>query len=179
MGFNIVWLGFENATKEEVSSLLSARDTGRDDPYNESPVSAGELPSGWTILFANDVTRLSEERLKRLSEDKDLIVCAVFEGPMVSQAIRYRKGEVAWSVTHISENGIYDLKVNGEPPEAFETIKARLFADQKAEENDGAAVDFVFDIPIELAKHLTGYRYDQLEFEWGKLSFTELEFEEA
>jgi hypothetical protein len=34
------------------------------------------------------------------------------------------------------------------------------------------AVDYVFDIPVDLAEAMTGYRHDRLRFTWGAPHFT-------
>lgn len=45
----------------------------------------------------------------------------------------------------------------------FEAIQHRLKEEQKLEDEDRAEVDFIFDIPVELAAELTGFRYDQTD----------------
>jgi hypothetical protein len=37
------------------------------------------------------------------------------------------------------------------------------------------AVDYMFDVPVELAAELTGFRHDRWKFEWGRPQFTKLE----
>jgi hypothetical protein len=36
-------------------------------------------------------------------------------------------------------------------------------------------VDYIFDIPVETAFQLTGYRHDLAKFAWGQSHFTALE----
>jgi hypothetical protein len=38
-----------------------------------------------------------------------------------------------------------------------------------------AAADYMFDIPVELAAALTGFRHDRAEFEWRRAHFAKLE----
>ncbi len=40
-------------------------------------------------------------------------------------------------------------------------------------------VDYMFDVPVELAAELTGYRHDYAKSEWGQPDFRRLEFREA
>jgi len=42
-------------------------------------------------------------------------------------------------------------------------------------EDEWAPVDYLFDIPIELAAEVTGYRHDRSEFAWGQPHFTKVE----
>jgi hypothetical protein len=56
---------------------------------------------------------------------------------------------------------IDDLLVAGSPPPSFESVRQRLQA------TAGSGVDYVFDIPVEVAAAICEYRYGQLQFEWG------------
>ncbi len=76
---------------------------------------------------------------------------------MVSSVAGWKDGREVWSVTHDSEETPLHLDIRGEPPAGFAAIRDRLTRQQ--EEDDGA--DFIFDIPVALAKEITGYRYDE------------------
>jgi len=94
---------------------------------------------------------------------------------MFSAAHCYANRQEAWSVSHDGARGRYDISAHGALPLAFAPIKTRLNARQ--DESGGAAsdVDYTFDIPVELAAELTGYRHDRLRFDWGRPNFMELE----
>ena len=66
-----------------------------------------------------------------------------------------------WSVSHDADKGIKNLVMKGEPPPTLSAIRDRLCSQQAAEDADRAAVDYIFDIPVELAQSLTGYRHDE------------------
>jgi hypothetical protein len=80
---------------------------------------------------------------------------------MFSGAYCYANGREAWSVWHDNQRGRYDLSTRGTLPAEFAPIKMRLNA--KQDDNDRAAgnVDYIFDVPVELAAELTGYRHDR------------------
>jgi len=65
-------------------------------------------------------------------------------------------GRELWSVSHINDPD-HALDVTGEPPAEFEEIR-RKYEKQQAEDDD---VDWLQEIPLELARRLSGYRVDE------------------
>ena len=94
---------------------------------------------------------------------------------MGSAAFLYENGQRLWNVTHEASNGIRDLAVEGAPPEFFGALREEFEEKQAREDGHEASVDFIFDIPIELASKLCGYRYDKSRFDWGQPDFTVLQ----
>jgi hypothetical protein len=68
------------------------------------------------------------------------------------------RGRERWWVLHDAEKGIYDLSMGGDLPAEFAAIRERHFRQQDAEGGSGAGVDFIFDVPNDLAEAITGYR---------------------
>ena len=60
-----------------------------------------------------------------------------------------------WSVIHDCQKGKRHLDVQGEPPPEFTAIRDALLSKSKP------GVDYIFDIPVETAKSVTGYRHDE------------------
>ncbi len=87
----------------------------------------------------------------------------------------YTNGHEEWSVWHDSERGIYDLSVRGKAPPQLAPIQARLTIRQDHNGGKNGLVDFIFDVPVELAAELTGYRHDNMKFAWGMPRFTAVE----
>jgi hypothetical protein len=175
MGFSISWVGFKNLSKAEVLKRSGFHDTGVHDEANEAPFSLAELPTGWVVLFSNDFDYGSSEHLIGLSSGAMVLSCQAEEHVMFSAAHCYANGQEAWSVSHDSQKGRYEISTRGTLPPAFAPIKIRLSA--KQDDSGGAAsnVDYTFDIPVELAAELTGYRHDRWKFDWGQPNFTVLE----
>jgi hypothetical protein len=173
MGFRISWIGFQGVIKDQALERLDLRDTGELDEANEAPFSAASIPGEWFILFSNDFLFASSERLVSLSRDCRTLACQVHEGIMVSNALSYERGVCVWQIMHNHQNGPDDLSVTGSPPEAFRSIRDRLM--QLQDEQRGRGVDYVFDVPVETAAKMCGYRHDRVRFEWGKPNFTRLE----
>ena len=76
---------------------------------------------------------------------------------------------------HDAERGIYDLSIRGKSPPQLAPIQARLTALQDRNGGKDGFVDFIFDVPVELAAELTGYRHDRMKFAWGMPHFTAVE----
>lgn len=174
MGFKISWVGIKGLSKSEALSALKATDTGVIDEANEAPFSGAEIPGGWLILFVNDFEFVRGEVLASLSSNCDLVACQVHEGVMVSAAYAYSQGAEQWSLVHNSQNGLRDLVVLGSPPPIFERVRERLTGEQDANGGDSSDVDYFFDIPVETAAALCGYRHDRWKFDWGEPKFTVL-----
>jgi len=64
--------------------------------------------------------------------------------------------------------------VSGSPSETFEHIHKRLWQEQDAEGGTDASVDYIFDVPVETAAVVCGYRHDFWKFDWGEPTFTAL-----
>jgi len=83
---------------------------------------------------------------------------------MYSSAACWRDGQEIWRVQHQGDRDVLHIEITGTPPENFEDLRARQFAEQA--ENDRArakgdyGVDCIFDIPLELARSMVGFRHD-------------------
>ncbi len=85
----------------------------------------------------------------------------VEEHVMFSYASGWSDGMKLWSVLHESEQSIDHLETTGDLPAAFASIRDRLRAEQQQAGGEAADLDHVFDVPVELAKALTGYCHNE------------------
>ena len=166
MGVSLSFLAIKGAAPADIHGALGVTDTGVASPEDEYPIPSvrgATLPEGWYLVLLNDVVhRLIKSRkiIKRLSRGCEVIACQVEEHDMYSGCFGLRDGELVWSVVHNSNEGKEHLKVAGEPPAAFAEIAARLRRQQAQHPSGGAGVDYIFDIPLELAAACCGYRHD-------------------
>jgi hypothetical protein len=174
MGFSISWVAFQKLSKLDVLQRCGLREVGVNDVVNRARFSFAEIPTGWVILFANDFDFGGPKHLIELSSGAVIISCQVEEHAMVSGSYCYSNGQEVWSIRHDSERGRYDLSISGILPPEFELIKTRLYALQADNDRAKGRVDYMFDVPVELAAKLTGYRHDQTRFDWGNPHFTVL-----
>jgi hypothetical protein len=170
MGFSISWIAVSGKAKDEVLKSLSLADTNEPGEANESPVSGAALPGGWYLLFLNDYAHpyLAAARLAELSRGGQALACQVEEHVMATAAFMYADGVRQWDVTHESAGGLYHLDIEGTPPAQLGEIHARLAAEQDAEGGEEAEVDCMFDVPVELAATICGYRHDRVALASGE-----------
>jgi len=173
MGFSISWLAIRGKSKADVLRELRLCDTAEVDRVNESPVSGAELPTGWYVLFLNDVLHpyIELPALQRLSEGCEVVGAQVEEHVMVSASFSYRNGKRQWNITHEAEKGLENLETEGAPPQVFEDARARNL---KLQVEKGEGVDYIFEVPLEVAEAVCGYRHDRWKFDWGEPQFTAL-----
>lgn len=173
MGFHISWLAVRGKSPIAVRATLglvvgSSRDGSRD-----SAVAALDLPSGWYLVGFNSTApdEMSEELLARLSRSAEVVTCVVEEGAMYSIASGYRDGARTWSVLHNADEGMEHLEEEGDLPAAYGEIRDRLMAELEA---DPDPCDYIFDVPVELARSLTGYRHDAIREDESSNPFVSL-----
>jgi hypothetical protein len=160
MGFALSWLAVKGTTAEKVRESLGLSSTGEREEIPESPVVGAALPGGWYLVVFNEGFP-EESTLKTLSGIGELVFAAVEEHVMYSTAAGYRDGERKWSVAHDAQKGITHLEADGELPDAFAAIRAAMLAEQEGAGGENADVDYLFDVPVNLAAELTGFRHDQ------------------
>lgn len=177
MGLSLVWIAVSGVDADEFLDRAGFEDTGEPDPWFETDYSGAELPGGWYVLVTGDFGVIENMGLLAdWSAGARLIVAVADEGSMNSLAMEWIDRRQIWSVFHDGSEGEPTLAVDGDLPDAFEAIRARLMAAQAGESAgppDGSlSVDHVFDIPIELAAGITGFRHDHVDEDAG---FTALE----
>lgn len=62
MSYSIAYAAFRNVDKTALLEYFRLRDTGEHDLYNESPFSGGDLPSGWYLIWSNDLIWGADEK---------------------------------------------------------------------------------------------------------------------
>jgi hypothetical protein len=176
MGFSISWIGVHGVSKKEVLARLRLQDTGEIDEANESPVSGAELPTGWYVLFLNDLAHplVAPTALHKLSQECVVVGCQVEEHVMFSASFHYSHGRHDWTIKHESYKGLYHLDIEGAAPSFVGELRAAGEREQREAGGEKAGVDYIFDVPVEAAGRVCGYRHDRWKFDWGQLHFTRL-----
>jgi hypothetical protein len=160
MGYALCWAAVKGGPAEMVHSILGICPTGQRERIHDSDIVGAQLPSGWYMVLFNGKT-IEDRFLAKLSCLGELVYCFVEDHVMFSCASGWKVGETAWSVTHDCEKGRFHLDITGNPPQALERIQDQLTAEQNASGGEKSDVDFIYDIPAELAKELTGFRHDR------------------
>lgn len=159
MGVSISLLFIRN---REIAEVLSALELARTDEHHATPLVrrkafvTAALPSGYQLIWSNtcDEPRFAPAILAKMSAGGEVIVLAVEEHVMFSQAQVWRNEQLCWMLQHDGDVDATNLKSIGELPPAFDGLRHEQES-LAAEEQD------FFDIPIKLTEQITGYRYDQ------------------
>lgn len=173
MGFSLAWFAVQGVSKDAFLERTGFEDTGEIDEYFEEAHSGGELPGGWYVIVTNDLALFEAGKLAAWSAGGRLAAVAVDEGSMNSVATEWRDGKQVWSLSHDGSEGGETLEVEGTLPDVFEELKTEALAVQA--EAEGEPVDHVFDIPLDLAAEVTGFRHDEMGFDDDIEQFTALE----
>lgn len=162
MGYALSWVAVKDSTPEAVQEFLQLRPTGQRSTVTESGVDGVKLPGGWYVVVTNrDFTLVEDDFLKSLSALGEVVMCYVEEHVMASGAAGWHDGKCDWSLTHDSQKGVYHLDVKGEPPPPFNEIYDRLAQNQKEAGGENSEGDYIFDVPVALAKALTGFVHNE------------------
>lgn len=170
----VSWIAFEGLTREDILRRTNLADTGESDDYGDADWSLGCLQSGWHVLWANELDEISADRLQVLSENCRALACSVNETSMASHAQLYERGTLVWRVAHDATVSPMHLAEAGTLPDAYHEIRDRLVTAQETSGAGHADVDYLFDLPIELAR-LTCSFDDDMDPEDLREPFTRLE----
>lgn len=160
MGYALSWAAQRNGTLETICSSCNLRPTGEREEIPESNVVSAEIPSGWQLVLYNRA-EIDDQLLAKLSAGGEVVSCFVEDHVMFSSASGWVHRKQVWKVFHDCEKGRYHLEIAGAPPPALADVQKRLIEKQDAAGGDKADVDYIYDIPAELAKTLTGFRHDE------------------
>lgn len=161
MGFHVCWVAIRGKPAPAVYASFRLQPTSEVEEYPESPLVGAALPNGWTVVFANDPEELPILEPAPLAEHSigcELVACLVEEGAMVSAAVEFRDGNEVWWASHDSSKNLENLAERGTFPPQYASIKEDHFLKQRA---PGAGADYVFDVPVELARSIVGFRHDE------------------
>jgi hypothetical protein len=160
VGYSLSWIAVKQSSPEQIHSALGVRPTGKREDFPESPITGAELPNG-SYLVVFDREELNDRTLAKYSSSCELIHCFVEEHVMYSTVAAWKGGICVWSATHDAQEGILYLHLEGPVPPSATAIRERLMKEQQKNGGANSDVDYIFDIPVELAKELTGFRHDE------------------
>jgi hypothetical protein len=176
LGYNMSWILVDEITEEALYDCLDLAPTGEmPDRYDLGtsyvPLAGAVLKSGWCAVFAKyalvmDATvGKTPTPLTRLPAKSRCITCVVLEHAMVSYASLWQGGHPVWEIWHDSGQGRSHLEARGDLPVAFKEFCDTAMKKQRAEDAHdkpgGWGVDYVFDVPIDTAASVVGYRHDR------------------
>ncbi|UPK01560.1 hypothetical protein [Bradyrhizobium sp. 170] len=174
MGFNMSWIFVEGINEDALYEALDLVATGETpDPHDLGtsyvPLAGAALKSGGCAVFARyalvmDATvGTNPARLTRLPARSRCVTCVVLEHAMVSYASLWQDGHFVWQIRH---EGRGHFEVRGNLPSAFADLRDIAMEKQRAQEARSKSgewgVDYFFDVPLDTAATITGYRHDHM-----------------
>jgi hypothetical protein len=176
VGFNMSWIFVDQIDLNELYAALDVKSTGEAaDPYDlgtsRVPLAGLKPKEGWCAIFGHysfvlDISIGTEPpRLARLPAKSRAVSCVVLEHAMISHASLWQGREI-WQVHHQpSKEQPEHLDFWGDlPPSFIGTWEAAL---QKQREQNATrklgdwGVDYIFDVPLDVAAEITGYRHNR------------------
>lgn len=172
MGISLAWVSVRGKGTELVFHELHLVPNGKKGNFFDFPVAGINGVDGTCIITAMrcDHVIIQEETLKSLSKNCTLVACAVEEHVNYSYAAEWKNGEKDWSVEHQGDIAPDHLIVIGVPE--------NLAALRDDMPKDDPEVDYYFDIPLLLAKELTGFKHDE-NWPGNDKEFQQLDFVNA
>jgi len=168
MGLNLSWIGVQGEQKTAVLDRLGFEEIGETGDEVGADYACAELPGGWLIVLATDRVFDVNDTLAKVASKGSSLSCSMSETVMVSEVRAFRNGRALWSVLHDPDKDPQGFVVAGALPPQFDEILRRLEGEQAAPGNED--VDCMFDLPLELAASICGYRAGQTRgLEWTVL----------
>jgi hypothetical protein len=169
MGLACSWIAVRTGDKATLLDYLGMVETGElvTPGCEQSAMSVHQAENGWTILFSEDFAWADSGQILKLSRF-GMAVGVQFEDKVAMEATTYvaEKSKRLWRVSHNAEDD-EPLEIRGTPPKELAAI--RLKFEQKQAEDDSA--DWLSEIPLELARTISGYRVDEDAIDFVALDF--------
>ena len=164
MGYAISWIAFQDKTTAQAVELLGLYPSGRLEQKPESMFCGVRLDNGWYVVVINEYGHrfVRERTLQRVSAATDVVAVAIEEHMMSCSAEAWKSKNLIWRVTHASAFSRRHLEEQGSLPGLYPAVKERCLAAQQREDEGFREVDYVFDVPLELAKAMVGFKHDRL-----------------
>jgi hypothetical protein len=159
MGWSLSWVAVRGVHAGEVWRRLGLRPTGKTFDAPTATFSAATAEGEWAVVCANRDDRFVDGALLgHLSELGEVVGCFVEEHVMFSQTVCWKAGARAWVVTHDADRAVDHLQATGEIPSDFQALQDQARAARRL---DPEGPDLVFDVPVDLAKAVVGFRHDE------------------
>jgi len=160
MGFSHSWVAVQGVDSGQILAALGmeVREIPKWDSFLEERALI-DWRDGWLLVLSDDDEDAFEGSLSRLAKLGPAVACRVNERVMYSEARGYSAGAEVWRVVHdpVEDESLYALDVSGTPPPQLEGIIRDKRAQQDSEGGEEADVDYIFDVPSELAQSICGF----------------------
>lgn len=160
MSAPVGWIGVQGMDRD---NILEAADLVEAPSGKRPKATMWSQPNGWTFVLAVDFGFPTPERMAALSAEGKAVALSADDRPMFSVVRGYERGKAVFTIEHDGgQQGVRHMETAGTLPAEWPAILERLSKAQDEEDAGEAAVDYLFDAPLELAKALCGYRHDEV-----------------
>ena len=90
-----------------------------------------------------------------------VIACRIEEHVMFSSAEFWEQGEKLWRVEHDAQQGKRHLNLEGLHPASYPEVLQQAKEEQDAEDLGPKEVDFYFEVPLQTANQIVGFKHDE------------------
>ncbi|CAM8669018.1 hypothetical protein MCEMSEM22_03066 [Comamonadaceae bacterium] len=172
MGISLAWIAVETLDADEALARLSLARTGQDSEFLFEGVSCHALPRGWFMVAATPCDHRigNAQSMAAVSQGCRAVAFAVEEHVNFASTELWEDGACIWHVEHEADQGNEHIAHSGSLPPRF----AELLAGVATEDNEARDAYFHMDIPIILAKEITGYRFDEINPDVDNTAFERL-----
>lgn len=163
MGYAVSWLAAKSADSGALLQNLGLTPTGETTGYGDALFTGRSLQSGWFVLFINQCHHVFVQRgtLASISAIVDVVACSIEEHVMWSTAGFWHSSCEVWRVEHDAQEGICHLRKSGSLPDEYSRIETQYAEEQKQAAGKHPEVDYFFEIPLQLAKKIVGFKHDE------------------
>ena len=162
MGYKISWAALKGGDLKTSCSVFGLRQIGVAEHIHSSKMGGIQMHEGWYVTYFKHKD-IEDLFLEKLSHSGEVVHCFVEDHLMISASSGWKSGRRLWRVAyHAGEKRTHHLEASGALPAPFDQIRATQLAMQDAAEKQGRfEEEYIYDIPIELGKELTGFYHDQ------------------
>lgn len=160
MIWSMSWVAVRRVHADELWRTLGLRPTGKTaDARSCTFAAAGATEGEWAVVWTRGNDRLLDRALlAALLQPAEAVGCFVDEHALLSHTVCWRDGAPAWAVRYDGVRATQRLQTFGELPAAFhdlerQAVEARRVAPERR--------DVAFQVPIDLAKAVVGFRHDE------------------
>jgi hypothetical protein len=163
VGYAISWLAVRGKDSAAVTASLGLKASGEKTEYAEAMYTGRPLPSGWFLLVINQAEHkfLNQDSLARLSQGSEVIASTIEEHVMVCASEAWKDGVKVWRIEHDAQESIDHINASGALPDVYASIKSSLSKQQEEAGGKTADTDYFFDIPLQTAKSIVGFKHDE------------------
>lgn len=181
MGFAISWLAVKGKPQEVLAAELGLAPTGETGECGDSLFTGGELPTGWFLLVIDkcDHRFVKPEVLRSLSSSCEVIACSIEEHVMFCRSELWRDGARVWVIEHDAQISIEHIVASGNLPSDYGAIEREYKEAQRAAGGSEADVDYFFEIPLQAASNIVGFKHDEVDSATEDERFMVFELEAA